>query len=537
MDKLIIKKRIFSIILVFFYFFIFTLLLNKSFGYLDPDLGWHLKVGEEIARTGLVPEVNHYNYTFTGNWVDHEWLSNFIVYELYSHWGYIALSVLFSLLIVGILIILYFWVRRVYPKASPFLIIILQLFGVVASSPHFGVRVQETGLLFLVLILLILHAYDKRRNWKTLIWLMPLMYLWACLHGSFLIGYVMMLLWIGIRILEKMCYKFFKKDWIDFSGILKWREIAIFAGAALTSIIVTFFTPYGMRLYSFMSGYKDSFYQTHILEWLPQFFYPFQYKQLFYLALVSTVVCLYIYYSRGKKRRWQLSLWDLGLIGLFVILSFKSHRHFPLMFAATFVFSVGILSELLHENRGKKDDDKAWLKNNWLAVYIIFCLFLATVLQVVTTNFTSNPFLSYRGSYPIGATEFLQERPQYNSKRLFNEYSWGGYMIWKSPERRLFIDGRLPQVRYQGQTFLEEYFDFFNKPSEIAQKLTDYKIDLVLISVRDQVMKAKRWEQIFFGLSDKNMIAHNYLRDYLFGSTDWRVLYYDKTAVIYERIK
>jgi len=539
MKELFKKNHLAGILWIFFYFFIFTLLLKGSFGYLDPDLGWHLKAGEEIVKTGFVPDVNHYNYTFTGAWVDHEWLSNLLVYEIYSHWGYIALSVLFALLIVGVLIILNIWAQRACPGAAPGFIIFFQLFGVLASSPHFGVRMQEIGLVFLTLILLIIYHYNKHKNWKLLLALVPIMYLWACLHGSFLIGFAIFFIWIGVKVLEKFLSRYYKRDWLDFSNVLKWREIMIFSGPVLLAIIATLLTPYKLKLYSFLNGYKDNFYVGHIQEWLSQFHYPFQYRQLIYLALVLLAVFFYIYYSRGNKRYWRLDLWTLSLTALFVFLSFKSHRHFPLMFVATFGFLIGVFSRLF-EIRNRENDpekEKSWLKKNWLRWYLLVCLVLAALLQLVRTDFTSSPFSSFRRHYPVGAAEFLKERPQYDSIRLFNDYGWGGYLIWKLPDRRLFIDGRLPQVEYQGHSYLEEYLSFFQPETDILKKLESYNIGLILIPFKDKEIRAKRWEQILFGLSDRDLAGHNYLRDYLVGSDAWQPIYYDRTAIIYKRIK
>lgn len=536
--KKILEKNHFSLILwAFFYFFIFTLLLRGSFGYLDPDLGWHLKVGEEISRTWTVPAANHYNYTFTGNWVDHEWLSNLAVYQIFSHQGYIVLSVLFALLIVGILIMLNVWARRAYPAVSPFFIIVFQLFGVVASSPHFGVRMQESGLFFLALILMIIYHYNKHKDWRPLLALIPAMYLWACLHGSFLIGFVVFFAWMGVKIAEKIAGHYWRKDWLNFSGALKRREIAVFSGIALLSGIATFFTPYGLKLYSFLNGYKDNFYAVHIQEWRSQFLYPFQYQQLLYLALVLLAVIFYVYYSRGRKRYWRLDPWTLFLFIFFIFLSFKSRRHFPLMFVATFVPVAGIFSALFRTDDKEKASGSFWIMKDWLKWYLLLCLFLASLLQLVSTDFTAAPFSSFRRDYPVGAVEYLQSQPQPVETRLFNDYGWGGYLIWTLPERRLFIDGRLPQVAYQGQTFLEEYFDFFKKENDLSDKLADYDIGLVLMPAKDEEVRAKKWEQVFFGLSSKNLSSHNYLRDHLSSSPDWQPAYYDGTAIIYKKIR
>ena len=92
--------------LMLFYILAFLLLLRSSYSYLDPDLGWHLKAGEEIVLNKDVPRENFYNYTFTGSWVDHEWLSDWASFKVYSNFGYLSLSLIFSLIIVFSLIIL-----------------------------------------------------------------------------------------------------------------------------------------------------------------------------------------------------------------------------------------------------------------------------------------------------------------------------------------------------------------------------------------------------------------------------------------------
>src|SRR3989339_159808 len=69
------KKQLLKFIWMFFYLFIFSMLLWNSFGYLDNDLGWHLKVGEEFVTKHEIPYNEHFNYTLEGEkWIDHEWL-------------------------------------------------------------------------------------------------------------------------------------------------------------------------------------------------------------------------------------------------------------------------------------------------------------------------------------------------------------------------------------------------------------------------------------------------------------------------------
>jgi hypothetical protein len=155
------------------------------------------------------------------------------------------------------------------------------------------------------------------------------------------------------------------------------------------------------------------------------------------------------------------------------------------------------------------------------------------VSELVQTRFITDPFSSFCGDYPCGAVKFLQQHPEYDSWHLFNDYGWGGFLIWTDPSRLLFIDGRLPQVAFAGHTFLEEYLDFFNKKTLWPAKLEQYQIKLILLPVKDKQINVKNWERIVFGLNDRDLQTINYLRQYLNTAPGWRIIYIDNTAVIY----
>jgi len=519
-----------KVILIFFYIFIFFLLLRNSFNYLDPDLGWHLKVGEEIAQSRLVPDINNYNYVFSGHWVDHEWLSNFIVYQIYNNFGYLALSVFFAAVMVLLLILLNREARRRYPSVALGFILVLETWGVVASLPHLGVRIQELGILFVVLLLLIINNYSRRLDWRLLLFLPPLFYLWASLHASFLLGLGLLAAWMGIKIFERIIRRFPLFSRLNFFEVLSNRHILFFCGASVLSIGATLLTPYHVKLYSFLKDYQSDFYRSHIQEWLSQFSFPFTYWQLAYLAFVVLSLSLYIYYVRRRKIL-SINIWNLFLLLFFVFLSFQSRRHFPLMFVATFWFMLEIQALVWPVIPNKKPLSY----NAWLSVYLLTCLLLVTTFQITQTNFSNRPFQSFCKDYPYESVEFLKNHREYDDARLFNHYAWGGYLIWTWPERKTFIDGRLPQVPLAGHTYLEEYYEFFKKDGQIGDKLNQYDIALVLLPAQDKNLTAKPWEKFLFMITDEELVAHNYLRDYLQSSSNWQILHSDQAAVVYGR--
>jgi hypothetical protein len=522
------KIKFVNIFWALFYILVFILLLRGGFSYLDPDLGWHLKVGEEIAVSGQIPQENHFNYTYTGNWVDHEWLSDLLVYHIYNSLGYEALVIIFALLVILVLVILNIFVNRVSKNKIPFFVIaILQLFGVLASSPHFGVRIQELALLFLLLLLILLEAYNKRQNWLLLILFFPLFYFWANFHASFLLGLIILFSWLGIKVVERLVlYRPKWSFWFNRDKILAWPKLVIFFVFSLLSIIFTLLTPYGFKLYDFLGGYRNRAYLSLIQEWLPQYSFPFHYDQLIYLALGASVLILYLYYVYKKEKK--VEIWPLFLILVFLVLSFQSRRHFPLFFIVSFVSLSQFYGELFQDIR---IDYKKCLQGLTLV-----CLILVIFVQFLNLRPFSNPFNRFCSDYPCWARGFLENNPIYLEGNMFNDYGWGGFLIWTLPGKKLFIDGRLPQIEFAGQTFIEEYRSFFAKKENQAEKLEEYNIKVVLIRSRDEKNIPKAWEKIIFNIKDENLENENYLRQYLEESDDWQLVYQDEVARVYNKI-
>jgi hypothetical protein len=515
-----------------FYFFIFCLLLHNSYNYLDPDFGWHLQVGHEISLSRQVPNWNHYNYASPGTWVDHEWLSNLLLYLGFEQGGYLSISIFFALLVVIVLWLLERWARRIWPDIPTGLLVFLSALGIVASLPHFGIRLQELNLLFLLVSFLIIDRYDRSKDWHILLFFPPLFYFWACLHAGFLIGLFVLASWLAVKIGQRLLARFWPRPEIDLSNLLQRKDALIFSGVAAISCLVTMATPYRLQLYSFLSGYGSTFYQSHIQEWLPQSAFPFYYWQLFYLSLVIGLSGLYIYEAFTQRRPVKLDLWQLFLTVVFVALSFKSRRHFPLMFVATFIW----LTQAWRHTFGsltKKPGGKGI--NRWLGLYLLFCLLIVSACQLIQTRFTPDPSQAFCDDYPCGAVRFLRANQDLRQARMFNDYGWGGYLIWQLPDWPIFIDGRLPQTALAGHTYLEEYYEFSKTDEGIARKLDQYDIRLALIPARIKAIEAKNWEKFLFGIRDEELKPNTNLRDYFYKTKSWRLIYNDRSALLFKR--
>ena len=536
------KISLSSWVLIFFYIFIFFLLWSHALSYLDPDLGWHLKVGEGIFKTGSVPTINFQNYTLYGvKWVDHEWLANLSMYLAYDNFGYQSLVLPFTIIAWLSLIILFEYARRRLIKNNGWwLILILGTIASISATPHFGVRIQEITVINLLLLLLIINTYTKKQQTKILWLIIPLLYFWSCLHGGFLIGIAVMAMWVGVKTLELISLKKLRLPSLSYRHVVSKKSLFIFSIFLIIASVSTLAAPYGLKLYGFLLDYKNTFYLSHIQEWLPQWDYPYNYWQCTYLALTVTALGLNIIHAVKNKKNGKINLWETSLIIVMLALAFKSRRHTPLLVVSSFPFLMKSFAQEL-------EVPKNYLKKNHQAIikiFLIVCLSLLSLSEANKINFAKNPFNRFCEdkmapnslSYPCAAINFLKEHPELKDKNMLNEFSWGGFLIWDYPERLLFIDGRFPQYPYEDKTIIEEYWGFSEK-DKVPQLMQKHHIELVLArKFSPQAIHLSWLEKNFLLINEKeinNNEKKNELESYLESSSDWQKIYNDQLADIY----
>lgn len=520
-----------KILLVSFYIFIFIIFLHNSYSYLDPDFGWHLKFGQETLITKQVPHIEHYNFTLLGkSWVDHEWLLNVIIYLMYSKMGYLSVNLFFAFIaVLTFILINIFLLKKYKPKIFELIaLLLLELLAVFGILPHFGVRVQEINFLFLALLILFIFNFEKNKNYKILLFIAPLLFFWSFLHGGFLIGFALLFIFFCIKILELILEKFTKINFIEYN-ILSIKNLVIFACVSLFSFSLTFFGPYKFELYSFLYQYRDTFYLTHIAEWVPIFYIPISISKFFYLVILMSIIFLALFYVRFKK----IKLFEFFITIFFIILSIKSKRHFPLLFICSIFFAFDYLIFLFY-------DFSNFLNTIYhktyrvIKIFTIIILITISLLLFLKIKFIEDPFLNFKNDYPVNMLDCIKKQEQ-NNQRIFMSYGWGGYMIWMTPEIKLFLDGRLPQYPFvNNKSILQEYNNFFEDKK--SEKLLDqYDIKMVFLKKENRIPKFN-WLERLFGYNEKTyQLSKDFLMEYLNSSDKWIILCEENIGVVFVR--
>ncbi len=190
MTELLSTRRVFIAVLAL------GLFTMAARGVTDPDVWWHLRTGQLMLQDHHLFHTDPYSFTRFGQpWVNHEWLSEILIFGLYRISGFGGLIVGFAVVIASTLLLVF-----VRSAGRPYLAALMTLWGAIASAPAWGVRPQMFSLLLASIFLLLLEASGKR---PSLLWWIPtLMLLWVNLHAGYPIGLAFVALYLIGEALE-----------------------------------------------------------------------------------------------------------------------------------------------------------------------------------------------------------------------------------------------------------------------------------------------------------------------------------------------
>jgi hypothetical protein len=234
-----------------------TVLYILSITVADPDLWGHIKFGEDLWQTGKIIQSDPYSY-LSGDrlWINHEWLAEAIFYlgfALTGPAGLIVLKVAVGLLIAG-LVYRHLCRQGLTPlRAGIVLLPVTPLLvpGLVTVRPQ-----MFTYLFFLFVLLLIYQAEHGRPQY---LWLAPPLFaLWVNLHGGFLAGLGILLLWFFTHLAFVL---------------LRARQpralsLSKLAMPVAVSVLATLLNPYGVELLVFLLR-TATVARPDITEWRP----------------------------------------------------------------------------------------------------------------------------------------------------------------------------------------------------------------------------------------------------------------------------
>jgi hypothetical protein len=154
----------------------------------DPDTYWHIAVGRFIVQTHGLPDGDPFSATMRGApWTADEWLAQVAYALAFRLGGFAAVAALTAAAEAAAFAQLS---RALLERWPPVPVIVAVLAALVLTAPHLVARPHALALPLLVAwIAALIRASDAAR--APSLWTLPLMTLWANLHGSFIFGLAM----------------------------------------------------------------------------------------------------------------------------------------------------------------------------------------------------------------------------------------------------------------------------------------------------------------------------------------------------------
>lgn len=446
----------------------------------DADFWFHLKTGEFILQTGRVPRTDIFSFTNYGKpWIAHEWLSEAIFYAIYSRLGFNSLIFIFATLTA-----VAFWIAFKRSHAHPFVAGFATLLGVSTVLPTIGVRPRTFTLILASIFLALLARYARHGEGKAIWWLVPLMALWANLHGGFLIGLVLIALAIAGIPLDA---------WAAGEKIKPlWPRLRTLSIILLGCLAVAMLNPYGPRLYAFpFEIFLSPVQQEAIVDWLSPDFHEWEALPLALLVLL-TIGALAL--SPKRVRPSELLLF---LATLYATL--KSQRHMAILaLVAVPLLADHLQNWLATTSAGKFFKQTPSPPLRWSNVAVIFVLLIP--LLPFAAKLKSSVFAPPKQrviDVPLNAVASLKEK-QLTGNTFTDPNIWGGYLIWALPSNPVYIDGRIDMY---GDKFVREYIGVIRGVTDWREPFDRYSVRIVIVKPKSvlsrELAESPDWQQVF----------------------------------------
>ena len=343
----------------------------------------------------------------------------------------------------------------------------------------------------------------RRGNALVLIPLIEL--LWVNMHGSFIIGFPIYAVFIFAEML------------------INKRVNKLMIASFLATLLASFATPYGLNNWQeTVTILTDSKLASNVSEWQSSIFVAHPLPILFFTLTFTLLV----------KYRKKIKTETVCLYLFFLALSAKSIRNVPVWVVA----GLPILNEQLDAFGSTLKDHIAKTRFS-KAQAKLFYIVLAVALFQLVIIFKSNRGFSENNYYPANAVDFL--KAQNITTNIFSTYNWGGYLIWKYPEKKVYIDGRMASWRSSSAPAnesggaIDDYVKL-NKDADFAKaQFAKYNITHVLWQKNTNNSKNSF---LYSFLQEIKFVKPNKfaLNEYLL-QEGWQTIYEDAVALVLQK--
>lgn len=440
----------------------------------DPDIFWHMTVGEKIWRTGSLPHVDEFSHTFLGQpWIAKEWLGQLFFYAAYAGAGWRGVVLLAATVSALTYALLFLTLAR---NMRLTIAVGISTAAYIFSMDQFNLRPYIFAYPLIILwVAGLLRAVESGAAPSLL--LLPVLALWANVHGSFT---------FGLAIAAALAAEAFLNSSAD-----RRRETAqrwaIFLGAALCFACLT---PYGYgSMLTTFQVFVGNDALNYIPEWMPLTLEALSVNN----AIIFSLLFLAIFY--GTK----IPAWRSMII---ISVTYMMFRHVRFIALFSIVVPILLLTPLTSQFPYLRLTDQIREQPLFFAGIarassrFIYPLGFMIIIGAATFG-AYGPQVSPRPNMtPAGAVDYIYK--EHLTGNVYNFYAFGGYLIFRGI--KTFVDGRSDQLF--GNGFLTRLVRITREsPEDFIPYLDEYNVSIALVVPghldTQELERSSHWQMVY----------------------------------------
>jgi hypothetical protein len=373
----------------------------------DVDSWLELVTGRLVWQHGIPTHETLTAIQHGVRWVDQQWLSQLTSYALYRIGGFGLLGLVnVTLLVSGVAIATYATRRLGAPFRSA--LVVLPLCAVMIT-PSRELRTQEFVVPLFAIVTYLL-ARDSRQPSRRVFWCLPILVLWANLHGSVTLG-------AGLVALHGLMTLWQRRDSLLHRARAWVRPLALMVGPVVAMLI----TPYGLAILGYYRGTMVSSELRHMVtEWQPVTSSTTTSIAMFLVAALAI-------WSFGRNPSKTTTFEKLAFL-ILAAATIEVVRN-SLFFA---LFAMMILPVSLawgDRTAERRSDHRRTLINGAVAGLALFGLLIATVATLVKPS-SSVEFTGQRRGVLTAVERVTRADP---SIRVMSDEHFDDWLLWRDP--------------------------------------------------------------------------------------------------------
>ncbi len=371
-----------------------SLVVNTARPLTNTDTYFHLRFGEEFLHGWSLRHPGSVSTFATQHWAPTQWLSEIAMAKTEEWFGLAGVAWLAGLLQVALFLALYVAARD---QAEPVVAMPLTALSLYAMETGLSMRPQVIS--YLLVAVVVAAWLRTRRDGRVRWWLVPLVWLWAMLHGMWPVA-----LAIGAVAVVGLALDRAPRGLVLRAAVV---PVASAVAAALT--------PVGPELYTAIAAVRSR--SRFFVEWGAP-----DWTSTYFLALAIVFVVAVAAMVKRRRSSWSEVLLVLLAAGFAVY----SLRTVPVAAAMIAPLAAGSAQSLL-------GDRPAVGRREWVAVAGGSAVALLALALAVPHTSADPPH------QPAWVDPALSHLPA--GTKVLDDWGWGGYLMWRYPQLDLVMHG------------------------------------------------------------------------------------------------